>query len=61
MIITKFFKSIISTIGKKEHKAPSEIEEWCLPDIVLIFASYIDEAEQYKAMADDLEKEENKK
>jgi hypothetical protein len=31
-----------------------------LPDIVLIFASYIDEAEQYKSMAEEFEKELNK-
>lgn len=57
----KFFKIITATIGKKEHLPPSAVEEWCLPDIVLLFSMYIDDVEQMKSISEEIEKSIDKK
>lgn len=44
------------TIGRKEHLKPSEVEHWCLPDIVLLYSSYIDEAKEMEELTKDMEK-----
>lgn len=46
----KFFKSVVLTICRKEHKCPSDVELWCLPDIVLLYSSYIEEAEEIEKL-----------
>lgn len=48
---------IVGTIAKKEHKSPSEIERWCLPDIVLLYAFYFEEAQQISDAMKDIPKE----
>jgi len=37
---------ITVTIARKEHMKPSDIEHWSLPDITLMYASYIEEGKQ---------------
>ena len=48
---------ITGTIGKKEHKPPSEIEQWCLPDIVLLYSLYFEEIQQITEATKDIPKE----
>ena len=45
------------TIARKEHKAPAEIENWSLPDVVHMYASYIDEAKEMEDLEKDIPKE----
>ena len=52
----KFFKSIIATISRKEHMQPTLVEEWCLPDIVLLFSKYLEEIDQIKEIGDEIER-----
>lgn len=35
---------------------PSLIEDWCLPDMVLLFSKYLEEADQMKEIGDEIEK-----
>ena len=48
----KFFIGLFLTIARKEHKAPAEVEEWSLPDVVHMYASYIDEAKEMEEKGD---------
>ena len=44
------------TIARKEHKSPTEVENWSLPDVVLMYSSYIDEAEEFKELEKEIPK-----
>ena len=44
-------------MARKEHKEPSEVEQWCLPDVVLMYSSYIDEAKELEEMENNIPKE----
>jgi hypothetical protein len=44
------------TIARKEHKSPTEIANWSLPDVVLMFSSYIDEAKEMEELEKDIPK-----
>lgn len=52
----KFFKGIVLSVSRKEHKRPSEIEQdWSLPDLVLVYSSYIEEAQELEEMNSEME------
>lgn len=50
---------LITTLARKEHKRPSEIAQWTLPEIVYLYSSYYDESQQMEDM--NREMEENSK
>ncbi len=35
---------------------PTLVEEWCLPDIVLLFSKYLEEIDQIKEIGDEIER-----
>ena len=43
-------------VARKEHKSPTEVENWSLPDVVLMYSSYIDEAKEFEELEKEIPK-----